>query len=128
MWGTEPIFLIIGLFIGLAAGIYSMLVSIRNFYSGDKQPCQNFKPCFNDSEMDVFFIVHMCLAGASLTAINLSWVDSWDMLESFNLWLWLEKWTTLDKRQQKEEKSVHLDLFHRMATAGIGDCHHIEVS
>lgn len=34
-WGTEPIFLIIGLFIGLAAGIYSMLVSIRHFYSGD---------------------------------------------------------------------------------------------
>jgi ATP synthase protein I len=34
-WDTEPIFLIIGLFIGLAAGIYSMLLSIRHFYSGD---------------------------------------------------------------------------------------------
>jgi F0F1-type ATP synthase assembly protein I len=34
-WGTDPIFLIIGLFIGLAAGIYSMLISIRKFYSGD---------------------------------------------------------------------------------------------
>jgi ATP synthase protein I len=34
-WGTEPIFLIIGLFIGLAAGIYSMLVSVRHFFSGD---------------------------------------------------------------------------------------------
>jgi len=35
-WGTEPIFLIIGLLIGLAAGTFSMLVSIRHFYSGDK--------------------------------------------------------------------------------------------
>ena len=34
-WGTEPIFLIIGLFAGLAAGVYTMLVSIRHFYSGD---------------------------------------------------------------------------------------------
>ena len=34
--GTEPIFLIIGLLIGLAAGTYSMLLSIRHFYSGDK--------------------------------------------------------------------------------------------
>jgi ATP synthase protein I len=34
-WGTEPIFLIIGLFIGLAAGIYAMFVSIRHFFSGD---------------------------------------------------------------------------------------------
>jgi ATP synthase protein I len=34
-WGTKPIFLIIGLFIGLAAGIYSMLVSVRHFFSGD---------------------------------------------------------------------------------------------
>lgn len=33
--GTEPIFLIIGLFIGLTAGIYSMFVSIRHFFSGD---------------------------------------------------------------------------------------------
>nr|WP_263324164.1 AtpZ/AtpI family protein [Neobacillus sp. Marseille-Q6967] len=34
-WGTEPIFLIIGLFLGLAAGIYTMLTSIRHFNSGD---------------------------------------------------------------------------------------------
>ncbi len=34
-WDTEPIFLIIGLFIGLATGTYSMLLSIRHFYSGD---------------------------------------------------------------------------------------------
>ncbi|MCM3567209.1 AtpZ/AtpI family protein [Neobacillus mesonae] len=34
-WGTEPVFLIIGLFVGLGAGIYSMVVSIRHFYSGD---------------------------------------------------------------------------------------------
>jgi ATP synthase protein I len=35
-WDTEPIFLIIGLLIGLGAGTYSMLLSIRHFYSGDK--------------------------------------------------------------------------------------------
>lgn len=35
-WGTEPIFLIVGLLIGLAAGTFSMLTSIRHFYSGDK--------------------------------------------------------------------------------------------
>ncbi|MEH7107580.1 MULTISPECIES: AtpZ/AtpI family protein [Bacillaceae] len=35
-WGTEPIFLIIGLLLGLSAGVYSMLLSIRQFYSGDK--------------------------------------------------------------------------------------------
>jgi len=34
--GTEPIFLIVGLLLGLAAGTYSMLVSIRHFYSGDQ--------------------------------------------------------------------------------------------
>jgi ATP synthase protein I len=34
--GTEPLFLIIGLLLGLAAGTYSMLVSIRHFYSGEK--------------------------------------------------------------------------------------------
>lgn len=34
-WNTEPIFLIVGLLIGLAAGTYSVLVSIRHFYSGD---------------------------------------------------------------------------------------------
>jgi ATP synthase protein I len=33
--GTEPIFLITGLLIGLAAGTYSMSVSIRHFFSGD---------------------------------------------------------------------------------------------
>lgn len=32
-WHTEPIFLIVGLFVGIAAGTYSMLVSIRNFNS-----------------------------------------------------------------------------------------------
>ena len=35
VWGTEPLFLIIGLFLGLAAGVYTMLVTIRKFYSGD---------------------------------------------------------------------------------------------
>jgi ATP synthase protein I len=35
-WGTEPIFLIIGLLLGLSAGVYSMLLSIRKFYSGEK--------------------------------------------------------------------------------------------
>lgn len=35
-WGTDPIFLIIGLLVGLAAGVYSMLLSIRHFYSGEK--------------------------------------------------------------------------------------------
>ena len=34
-WDTEPLFLLIGLFIGLAAGIYTMSVSIRHFFSGD---------------------------------------------------------------------------------------------
>lgn len=34
-WDTEPIFLIIGLFIGLAAGTYSMIVTIRKYNSGD---------------------------------------------------------------------------------------------
>jgi F0F1-type ATP synthase assembly protein I len=34
-WGTEPIFLIIGLLLGLSAGVYAMLFSIRHFYSGD---------------------------------------------------------------------------------------------
>ncbi len=32
---TEPVFLIIGLFTGLTAGIYTMIVSIRHFFSGD---------------------------------------------------------------------------------------------
>jgi ATP synthase protein I len=34
-WGTGPIFLIIGLFIGLASGTYAMIVSIRHFFSGE---------------------------------------------------------------------------------------------
>lgn len=34
-WGAEPIFLIIGLLVGLAAGTYSMIITIRNFNSGD---------------------------------------------------------------------------------------------
>lgn len=34
-WDTEPLFLIIGLLLGLAAGTYSMLLSIRHFYSGE---------------------------------------------------------------------------------------------
>jgi ATP synthase protein I len=36
LWGTEPIFLIIGLLLGLSAGTYSMLVSIRHFYEKEK--------------------------------------------------------------------------------------------
>jgi F0F1-type ATP synthase assembly protein I len=34
-WGTSPIFLIIGLFIGLASGTYAMVLSIRKFFSGE---------------------------------------------------------------------------------------------
>jgi ATP synthase protein I len=34
-WGTDPIFLIVGLLIGLASGTYSMLRTIRNYFSGD---------------------------------------------------------------------------------------------
>jgi F0F1-type ATP synthase assembly protein I len=33
--GTEPLFLIIGLLIGLAAGIYAMLHLVRQFFPGD---------------------------------------------------------------------------------------------
>lgn len=33
--GTEPLFLIIGLFIGLAAGVYAMLRLVQHYYSGD---------------------------------------------------------------------------------------------
>ncbi|WP_075983188.1 AtpZ/AtpI family protein [Bacillus massilinigeriensis] len=32
--GTEPLFLIIGLLLGLATGIYAMLRLIRHFFSG----------------------------------------------------------------------------------------------
>ncbi|KIL49766.1 AtpZ/AtpI family protein [Jeotgalibacillus soli] len=34
-WDTEPLFLIIGLLIGLATGIYAMLRTVNQFYSGD---------------------------------------------------------------------------------------------
>ncbi|MGD6842260.1 AtpZ/AtpI family protein [Bacillus infantis] len=33
--GTEPLFLILGLLIGLAAGIYAMLHLVRRFFTGD---------------------------------------------------------------------------------------------
>ncbi|MCA1040261.1 AtpZ/AtpI family protein [Bacillus infantis] len=33
--GTEPLFLIIGLLIGLAAGTYAMLHLVRRFFTGD---------------------------------------------------------------------------------------------
>ncbi|RDU37490.1 hypothetical protein DRW41_06495 [Neobacillus piezotolerans] len=33
--GTAPLFLIIGLFLGLAAGIYAMLRLVKQYYSGD---------------------------------------------------------------------------------------------
>lgn len=33
--GTEPLFLILGLLIGLAAGIYAMLRLIQHFFSGE---------------------------------------------------------------------------------------------
>ncbi|GMB09433.1 putative F0F1-ATPase subunit (Ca2+/Mg2+ transporter) [Thermolongibacillus altinsuensis] len=36
-WDTEPLFLIIGLLVGLAAGIYAMLRLIRSFFSGDEK-------------------------------------------------------------------------------------------
>lgn len=32
---TEPLFLVIGLLIGLATGIYGMLYAVRQFFSGD---------------------------------------------------------------------------------------------
>ncbi|HZG71104.1 MAG TPA: AtpZ/AtpI family protein [Chondromyces sp.] len=34
-WGTEPLFLIIGLLLGMATGIYSMLRTVRQYNSGD---------------------------------------------------------------------------------------------
>lgn len=33
--GVEPLFLILGLLLGLAAGVYSMLKLIRHFFSGE---------------------------------------------------------------------------------------------
>jgi ATP synthase protein I len=33
--GTAPLFLIIGLFVGLAAGVYAMLRLVKHYYSGD---------------------------------------------------------------------------------------------
>ncbi|WP_110112623.1 AtpZ/AtpI family protein [Bacillus sp. CGMCC 1.16541] len=32
---TEPLFLIIGLLLGLATGVYAMLRSVRHFFSGE---------------------------------------------------------------------------------------------
>lgn len=32
---TTPLFLVIGLFLGLAAGIFAMLRTIRHYYEGD---------------------------------------------------------------------------------------------
>ncbi|RHW37187.1 AtpZ/AtpI family protein [Neobacillus notoginsengisoli] len=33
--GTEPLFLIIGLFIGLAVGVYAVLRLVQQYFSGD---------------------------------------------------------------------------------------------
>jgi ATP synthase protein I len=33
--GTEPLFLIIGLLLGLAAGIYAMIKLVKHFFSGE---------------------------------------------------------------------------------------------
>jgi len=33
--GTEPFFLILGLLIGLAAGVYAMIRLVQHFYSGE---------------------------------------------------------------------------------------------
>ncbi|WP_141430968.1 AtpZ/AtpI family protein [Bacillus sp. 03113] len=33
--GSDPLFLILGLFLGLATGIYAMLRLIRHFFSGE---------------------------------------------------------------------------------------------
>jgi len=33
--GTEPLFLIIGLLLGLAAGVYAVIHTVRKFNSGD---------------------------------------------------------------------------------------------
>ncbi|MBM7704057.1 AtpZ/AtpI family protein [Metabacillus iocasae] len=32
---TEPLFLIVGLLLGLATGVYAMLRSVRHFFSGE---------------------------------------------------------------------------------------------
>jgi len=34
-FSTEPLFLIIGLLLGLAAGVYAMLRLVQHFYSGE---------------------------------------------------------------------------------------------
>lgn len=33
--GTEPLFLVLGLLIGLGTGVYAMLRSVRQFFSGE---------------------------------------------------------------------------------------------
>jgi F0F1-type ATP synthase assembly protein I len=33
--GTEPLFLVMGLLIGLGAGVFAMLRSVRQFFSGE---------------------------------------------------------------------------------------------
>lgn len=35
LWQTEPLFLIIGLLLGLATGTYAMIRLIRQFFSGE---------------------------------------------------------------------------------------------
>ncbi|WP_175990017.1 AtpZ/AtpI family protein [Bacillus sp. Marseille-Q1617] len=35
IWGTTPLFLIIGLLFGLSTGIYTMLRTVQHFNSGD---------------------------------------------------------------------------------------------
>ncbi|MEL3970668.1 AtpZ/AtpI family protein [Rossellomorea oryzaecorticis] len=35
IWGTTPLFLIIGLLLGLSTGIYTMLQTVQHFNSGD---------------------------------------------------------------------------------------------
>jgi ATP synthase protein I len=34
-FATKPLFLIIGIFVGLAAGVYAVLTTLRHFNSGD---------------------------------------------------------------------------------------------
>jgi len=36
-FGTEPLFLIVGLLLGLAAGVYAMIRLIRSFFSGEEK-------------------------------------------------------------------------------------------